>query len=117
MAYDEGLAQLMRDDLTDEPGITETKMFGGLCFLRNGHMVCGLYKGAGMFRVGKDATDAALKTPGTSQMMMTGRAMPGMVDATAEVIADDAKRAHLLAMSLAHARSLPPKVAKPKKPR
>ncbi|WP_253913149.1 TfoX/Sxy family protein [Pseudoruegeria sp. HB172150] len=37
MAYDEGLAKLMRGDLAEPPGVTEKKMFGGLCFLLNGH--------------------------------------------------------------------------------
>ena len=41
MAYDEGLAQIFRDDLAAQDGISEKKMFGGLCFLNNGHMLCG----------------------------------------------------------------------------
>jgi hypothetical protein len=53
MAYDLGLAQLLRDDLVGEK-ISEKKMFGGLAFLLNGHMVCGLHKGGAMFRVGKE---------------------------------------------------------------
>ena len=60
MAYDEGLAELMRGDLAGVPGITEKKMFGGLCFLLDGNMLCGVHKGGGMFRVGKDNEAAAL---------------------------------------------------------
>ena len=54
MAYDEGLAQIMRDDLCDVIGISEKKMFGGIAFMYAGHMVCGTHKDGAMFRVGKD---------------------------------------------------------------
>ena len=49
MAYDPGLAQTLRDALADHP-INEQKMFGGLAFLLNGHMVCGVHKGGAMVR-------------------------------------------------------------------
>jgi len=52
MAYDEGLAQIMRDDLCDVIGISEKKMFGGLAFMYASHMVCGIHKDGAMFRVG-----------------------------------------------------------------
>ncbi len=55
MAYDEGAAALLRDELVGTGEVREQKMFGGLCFMVNGHMVCGVHKGGGMFRVGKDA--------------------------------------------------------------
>jgi len=42
MAYDEGLAQRIREALDDQPGISERKMFGGLCFMLNGNMACGV---------------------------------------------------------------------------
>ena len=44
MAYDEGLAQVFRDDLVRKRSITEKKMFGGLCFMHRGHMLCGVHK-------------------------------------------------------------------------
>ena len=50
MAYDPGLAQILRDALADLP-ITEKMMFGGLAFLLHGHMVCGVHKGGAMVRV------------------------------------------------------------------
>ncbi len=109
MAYDEGLAALMRDDLAHTPGISEKKMFGGLCFLLNGHMVCGVHKGGGMFRVGKPAEPDALSIEGCAPLSFTGRPMGGMVDASEDLIGDDARRAALMALALAHAGSLPPK--------
>lgn len=109
MAYDEGLAEMMREDLGVREGLSEKKMFGGLCFLLNGHMVCGVHSGGAMYRVGKASEDEARALPGTGPMMFTGRAMGGMVDADEEAIADDDVRGQLTALSLAHAASLPPK--------
>lgn len=109
MAYDEGLASLMRDDLADEDGIAEKKMFGGLAFLLNGHMVCGVHSGGAMFRVGKPNEAAARAIDGAGPMMFSGRPMGGMIDVTDEAMAEDARREAWLAMALAHARTLPPK--------
>ena len=66
MAFDPGLAQLLRDDLAAQP-FTEKKMFGGLCFLQGGNMICGLHKGGTMYRVGKEkATRIELRSPDPS---------------------------------------------------
>lgn len=117
MAYDDGLAELLRNELADAPGISEKKMFGGLCFLLNGHMVCGVHKDGGMARVGKAAEPEALKIAGVSPLSFTGRPMGGMVDVAEDSFADDALRAEIVAMALAYAKTLPPKVAKPRKAR
>ena len=109
MAYDPGLAELMRDDLADISGISEKKMFGGIAFMLHGHMVCGVHQGGGMFRIGKDAEAEALAIEGAGPMMFTGRRMGGMVDVSDEALADDDRRAAWMHMALVHARSLPPK--------
>jgi hypothetical protein len=109
MAYDEGLAQLIREALEELPGITEKKMFGGLCFLLYGNMVCGVHKGGAMFRVGKANDAAARAHPGVGDMTFTGKPMAGMVNAAPEATDDDAVRAALMTMSVATARALPPK--------
>jgi hypothetical protein len=109
MAYDEGLAQMLRDDLVDEAGITEKKMFGGLCFLLNGHMVCGVHTKGSMFRVGKPREADARAIDGAGPMQFTGRPMGGMIDVGEYAFVDDARRAKWLEMSLINARSLPPK--------
>jgi hypothetical protein len=111
MAWDEGLAQLMRDDLAGAP-VTEKKMFGGLAFLLHGHMVCGIHKGGAMFRVGKPNEAAARAIPGVGPVLFTGRPMTGMVHAADETVADDALRGQLMALALGFARGLPPKAAK-----
>lgn len=114
MAYDPGLAQILRDALADLP-ITEKMMFGGLAFLLHGHMVCGVHKGGAMVRVGKEAYPKALDLPGVAPMMFTGKPMVAMVDVSDAAVEDDTTRGQLLAMALATVRALPPKVAKPRK--
>lgn len=108
MAWDEGLAQLLRDDLVGEP-VAEKKMFGGLAFLLNGHMICGIHKGGAMFRVGKPNEAMALAVPGASPMLFTGKPMSGMVDCSDEACVDDTRRGQLVALSLGFVKTLPPK--------
>jgi TfoX/Sxy family transcriptional regulator of competence genes len=114
MAFDPGLAQLLRDDLAGQP-IAEKKMFGGLCFLSGGHMICGLHKGGTMYRVGKETYAAALALPRVQPMLMGDRPMAAMVTLALEDSTDDTLRTPVLALALATVRALPPKVAKPKK--
>lgn len=109
MAYDEGLASLMRDDLDSQVGLSEKKMFGGLCFLLHGHMLCGVSKDGAMFRVGKPRYEQALALAGISPLSFTGRPMGGMVEADDAVMADDQRRHQMLELALTNARSLPAK--------
>ena len=109
MAFDEGLAELMRDDLSDQQGITERKMFGGLCFMMNGNMVCGVHKDGGMFRVGKEREAEARAIEGASEMTFTGRRMGGMIEVDEVALADDERRTKWVALSVTNAASHPPK--------
>jgi hypothetical protein len=109
VAYDEGLAQVIRDELAERAGVTEKKMFGGLCFMLDGNMLCGTYREGGMYRVGKANEPAALALAGVRPMTMTGRAMPGLVEVDAEGFTDDARREALLGLALDFVGSLPPK--------
>ena len=108
MAWDEGLAQTLRDDLAGEP-IREQKMFGGLCLLRDGNMLCGVYSEGAIFRVGKANMAAALAVPGTGPMRFTSRPMGGIVVLSAENAADDARRGALMTLAMTFVKSLPPK--------
>ncbi|NBQ27697.1 MAG: hypothetical protein EBU18_06980 [Rhodobacteraceae bacterium] len=109
MAYDIGLAQILRDDLADVAGISEKKMFGGLCFLLYGNMLCGVHKDGMMYRVGKDHHDAALAIDGAHDMMFTGRKMSGFIDVDADAVDDDEKRKAWLGMAFDFVSNLPAK--------
>ncbi len=100
---------MMGEDLDGHMGITSKKMFGGLCFLLNGNMVCGVHKDGGMFRVGKSREAEALAIEGARPLDFTGRPMGGMVSVDEDLLADDQRRAKLLQMALENASSLPPK--------
>ena len=108
MAYDEGMAELMRTALADHPGVTEKRMFGGLCFLLDGNILCGVHKGGGMFRVGPHEP-AARAIDGTGPMDFTGRPMAGFVNVTDDALADDASLAALMAMALDYVGAMPAK--------
>ena len=109
MAYDEGLAEILRTDLEGLGVVTEKKMFGGLCFMLNGNMLCGVHKGGGMFRVGKQNHAAALEIEGAGPMAFTGRPMGGMVDVDDDAMADDTRRAELMRLAMDFVGALPPK--------
>jgi hypothetical protein len=79
MAYDETLANRVRTLLTDQPGVTERKMFGGLAFMLQGNMCCGIVHDELMVRVGADQYGAALAQPHAREIDFTGRPMTGMV--------------------------------------
>jgi TfoX/Sxy family transcriptional regulator of competence genes len=67
VAYDETLADRVRDVLAGEPGLSERKMFGGLAFMLDGHMCCGVVGDRLMLRLGADAAAPRHKSSGCSQ--------------------------------------------------
>ena len=79
MAYDEALALRVRRALADCGNIGETKMFGGICFMLNGNMLCGVDHARLMFRIGKDQAAKALSRRGARPMDITGKPMAGFV--------------------------------------
>jgi TfoX/Sxy family transcriptional regulator of competence genes len=109
MAYDEGQAQILRDALAELDGIAERKMFGGLCFTLNGHMLCGVHAKGGMARVGKIREPKALEIDGTRPLDFTGRPMGGMISLDDTAVEDDEVRDQWLTLALEFVRSLPPK--------
>lgn len=109
MAYDEDDAQIFRDALASEDGITERKMFGGLCLMWQGHMVCGVMADGGMVRVGKENVAAALELEGIEPLEFGGRVMGSMVDVSFDVMNDKDRLDVVLDMALKFVKSLPPK--------
>ncbi len=108
MPYSNQMTAQMRADPGLLPGLSEKKMFGDLCFLAHGHMVCGAHKGGAMYRPGKPREAEALAA-GANPLSFTGRPMGGMVELDEATFADDETRAKLTDLSLANAASLPPK--------
>lgn len=79
MAFDEALADRVRRALGPRPDVSEKKMFGGIAFLLDGKMFCGVAKDDLMVRVGPARHDEALARPHVRPMDFTGRPMKGFV--------------------------------------
>lgn len=79
MAYDESLADRIRELMLGDPGLSERKMFGGIAFMLDGHMCCGIVGEELMLRLGADGADKALERPHVRPMDFTGRPMSTMV--------------------------------------
>lgn len=75
----DALAAKLRKALYTHRSITEKRMFGGVCFLLRGNMLCGTTKTDFMFRVGNDQDAEALSRPGARPMDFTGKVMKGFV--------------------------------------
>ena len=114
MAYDEGLAQRIREAIDELPPgererSSEKKMFGGLCFLLGGNMAAGIVGDELMVRVGPDAYEDALSQPHAREMTFTGRAMRGMVYVGVDGFESDGDLRRWLAQGIAFASALPDK--------
>lgn len=109
MAYDDGLAQRVREILEEEPGFDEKKMFGGLCFLLFGNMVSGIIKDDLIVRVGADKYKEMLKMPHAGKFDLTGKALTGWVMVLSEALDDDDDLNDWLQRAVSFVRTLPPK--------
>jgi hypothetical protein len=110
MAYDEGLADRLRELLARERGVSEKKMFGGLAFLVGGNMcVSASGQGGLLARIDPATTDAALARPHVSLMVMGGRSMDGWVRVAPEGVKTTRQLSAWVTRSLAFAKTLPPK--------
>jgi len=109
MAYDKGLAERVREVLEEEPGCDEKKMFGGLCFLLFGNMVCGIIRDDLIVRVGADHYEAMLKMPHARKFDLTGKALRGWVMVEAEALDSDEELNDWLQRAVSFVRTLPPK--------
>jgi hypothetical protein len=109
MARDEGLEELLREDLKLQAGLTEKAMFGGRAWLLCGNLLCGARDDGMLVRLGKGNDGWALELADVNPMIMRGRAMQGWVRAGPQAYGDDALRRKLLNAALAFVRSLPAK--------
>ena len=109
MAYDEPLAERVRQALTSQNGIREQKMFGGLAFMLHGNMSVGVINDELMVRCGPARHQEALEQPHARPMDFTGRPMKGFVFVHQEGIASDADLQEWLRLGVEFAKSLPRK--------
>ena len=110
MAYDEDLANRIRELIASEPGVTEKKMFGGLAFLIGGNMsVAASGQGGLMVRVDPDETDALVAKPHAGPFEMRGRSMQGWLRVDSEGVRTKRQLEPWVRRGVAYARSLPPK--------
>jgi hypothetical protein len=113
VAYDEDLADRVREVLRAVEAVTERQMFGGLAFMLGGHMFCGVVRNTLMVRLGPDGAERALGQPHVRPMDFTGRPMKGMVFVEPGGLHGAALREWVTA-GAAFARALPPKAVAPR---
>jgi TfoX/Sxy family transcriptional regulator of competence genes len=110
VAYDEDLANRIRELIAGDPDVTEKRMFGGLAFLVAGNMsVAASGQGGLMVRVDPDETDVLLTKPHAQPFQMRGRAMQGWLRVDAEALRTKRQLEPWVARGVEYARSLPPK--------
>jgi TfoX/Sxy family transcriptional regulator of competence genes len=109
MAYDEGLAQRVREEMSELSGYVEKKMFGGVGFILHGNMACGVIGADLIVRVGPERYERALAEPNTSPFDMTGRLMKGWVVVNEEGYEEDDDLKAWVQQGVEYALSLPVK--------
>jgi hypothetical protein len=88
MAFDDALAERIRERLGDVLGVDEKKMFGGLAFLTGGNLTVGVFGDDLIARIGPDGQAAALAEPGVRRFDITGRPMRGWILVAGEALDD-----------------------------
>ncbi len=106
MAYDEALAERVREQMGGLLGYDEKKMFGGVGFMLRGNMACGVNGADLIIRVGPEGYERALAEPHTKLFDMTGRPMRGWVVILAEGYDTDADLHKWVQRGVAFALSL-----------
>jgi TfoX/Sxy family transcriptional regulator of competence genes len=110
VAYDEELADRIRELLGSEPGLTEQKMFGGLAFLIGGNMaIAASGQGGVLVHVDPEQSDELVATTSARLMEMRGRRMKGWLRVDAEDVRGKRQLASWVELGAAYARSLPAK--------
>ena len=109
MAYSERLASRIREILAEDGDVDERKMFGGIAFMLDGHMCCGVTRDDLMLRLGPEGAERALKEPHVRPMDFTGRPMKGYVFVATPGLKTEAKLRRWLQLARGFVRTLPAK--------
>ena len=110
MAYDESLAERIRELTVDEPPLIERKMFGGLGFMLHGNVAfTASGRGGLMVRINPDDGDRFTAAPGVERFEMNGRRMSGWLHIAPDQLATDKALSEWLSVGLDFAATLPPK--------
>jgi hypothetical protein len=110
MAYDEELADRIRELLSDQPGLVEKRMFGGLAFLIGGNMsVAASGQGGLLVRCDPEESDELLEEPHASPMVMRGRPMDGWLRVGSDGVASRQDLERWVGVGVGYARTLPAK--------
>lgn len=110
MAYDEDLANRIRELVAGEPHMTEQRMFGGLAFLLAGNMsVAASGQGGLIVHVDPEHTASLVAKPHAQPFEMRGRAMQGWLRIDAEGLRTKRQLESWVGRGVGYARSLPPK--------
>jgi TfoX/Sxy family transcriptional regulator of competence genes len=109
MAFDEDLADRVRDLLGDHAGVSERKMFGGIGFMIEGNMAVGVMEDELILRLDQADAAKALAEPGIREFDFTGRPMKGWLFAGGKAIAEPDGLREWVEAGADHAASLRPK--------
>jgi len=109
MAYDEGVAERLREAYSEILNVVEKKMFGGIAFMVDGHMSCGVVNDTLMVRVGPERYAEALARPYAREMNFTGRPLKGFIYVNPGGFESDEALASWVSLSVDFVSSLPPK--------
>jgi TfoX/Sxy family transcriptional regulator of competence genes len=110
VAYDEDLANRIRELVGGESGLTEKKMFGGLAFLVGGNLaISASGQGGVLVRVDPARSDALVDSTPAEVAVMRERPMPGWLRVAPDDVRTKRQLAKWVGLGTAYARSLPPK--------
>jgi len=110
MAYDEALAERIRPLVAARGEVTERRMFGGITWMLQGNMACGVLGDDLCVRLMPEDAERALSEAETRQFeMMAGRPAKGMVVVDGAAVADEDALARWVSAGADYALSLPPK--------
>jgi hypothetical protein len=109
MAFDETLAERIRQSLARRKNVEERKMFGCVCFLINGNALAGVWKDRLIARLGPDEGEAAQREPHVRAFDITGRPMPNWVAVEPEGVEDDEQLHDWVQRALKFVTTLPKK--------